>query len=213
MSYHHSQCLLKLDIIGNAKSSVSTHSHKCFWPYWYLITFFSNFFFFFFFTINRFFLDLLFSCETNCHADLDDSKAVRATSVGPPGESPYVYVLDVHANTAPRELEAMLRRYVDDWLRLSPRPPPTVSQERSFSPIGRRLIPPTTQSVVRSTRRWSQSPLHKSMWLYSLWYLYTKADTSYSYILYLHKCRWQHFLTCRFCASALSTPVMNGTVP
>lgn len=63
-----------------------------------------------------------FSCGANCHADLDDSKAIKATSVGPPGESPYVYVLDVHANTAPRELVAMLRRYVDDWLRLSLHP-------------------------------------------------------------------------------------------
>ncbi|XP_043510334.1 uncharacterized protein LOC122528840 isoform X2 [Frieseomelitta varia] len=66
-----------------------------------------------------------FPRETNCHADLDDSKVVRATSVGPPGKSPYVYVFDVHANTAPRELVAMLRRYVYDWLHLSPHPPPT----------------------------------------------------------------------------------------
>lgn len=106
-------------------------------------------FFSFFFTINRFFLDLLFSCKTDCHADLDDSKAVRATSVGPPGESPYVYVLDVHANTAPRELEAMLRRYVDDWLRLSPRPP-TNSEPRTFFFANRTRADPANDTVSRA---------------------------------------------------------------
>lgn len=115
--------LIFRNVIDKLSLSVSSKT----WCYrWYWISF--QFIFtddfdirlcFFFFTINRFFLSFLFSCGANCHADLDDSKVIKATSVGPPGESPYVYVLDVHANTAPRELVAMLRRYVDDWLRLS----------------------------------------------------------------------------------------------
>lgn len=72
-----------------------------------------------------------FPCGTNCHADLNDSKRLGRHLSVRRGKSVHD-VLDVHANTAPRELEAMLRRYVDDWLRLTPQNPTNVSRDAQF---------------------------------------------------------------------------------
>lgn len=124
---------------------ISIHFHRWFW--------YSIMFFFFFFTINRFFLSFLFFLWGQlsrrswrfkgnqgdiCRSAGGKSVRVRARRArehGPSRTSSHV---------------ASLCRRLAPPFSISP---PTMNQERSFSPIERKLIPPTTLSVVRSTRQ------------------------------------------------------------
>lgn len=90
---------------------ISIHFHRWFW--------YSIMFFFFFFTINRFFLSFLFFLWGQLSRRSWRFKGNQGDICRSAGGKSVRVRVDVHANTAPRELVAMLRRYVDDWLRLS----------------------------------------------------------------------------------------------
>lgn len=155
-----SQVLIFRNVINKLLSlSVSSKT----WCYrWYWISFQFIFtddfdirlcFFFFFFTINRFFLSFLFFLWGQlsrrswrfkgnqgdiCRSAGGKSVRVRARRArehGPSRTSSHV---------------ASLCRRLAPPFSISP---PTMNQERSFSPIERKLIPPTTLSVVCSTRQ------------------------------------------------------------
>lgn len=148
--------LIFRNVIDKLSLSVSSKT----WCYrWYWISFqfiFTDFdirLCFFFFTINRFFLSFLFLLWGQlsrrswrfkgnqgdiCRSAGGKSVRVRARRArehGPSRTSSHV---------------ASLCRRLAPPFSISP---PTMNQERSFSPIERKLIPPTTLSVVRSTRR------------------------------------------------------------